>query len=209
MTSATAPQHSETSAAGSQRALLARTEYRIISYVLLAATAGAAAYFAAAHDWYKAAALSGLALLGGAFIAAKTRLPSLFTLLFLLAALVNTSGYLFDLWKTPLWFDEFVHAFTSFTIAAAIGWVALARTRMRAEANGWKLTLAVTGIGLVLGIVWEVFEWIIGIIGSPADTVVDLIMDSIGALLAGIFAAWAGKEDRLERERSEAHSRLQ
>lgn len=181
------------------RSPLDRGAYRHASLLLLAVLATAAVGFAVEGSWFRAAAVGALAVLGLTFIAVKNRLPSIFTLLFLLAGIVNMAGYLFDLWRSPLWFDEAVHGYTSFAIAAAIGWAMLARTALLAEAKGWKVTLSVTLIGLVLGAAWEVFEWIIGIIGSPADTVIDMVMDVIGAILAGLFCAWASEQDHIER----------
>lgn len=165
--------------------------YRRVSLIVLALIALAAVYFAVTGQWYDAAALGVLAILGLAFVAAHERLPSIFTLLFVLAGLVNAGGYVFDLWKSPAWFDETVHAFTSFTVMAAIGWMLLARTSLNAAGKSARLALAVAGLGLVLGGVREVFEWIIGIIGSPTDTMIDLVMDMIGAVAAGLFCAWA------------------
>lgn len=176
--------------------LLDHQGYSTASRAILAIVAGAAAYFMLAGSWYDGAALAALAALGGAFIAVGNRLPPLFTLLFLLAGVANVAGYAFDLWKMPVWFDEAVHAGTSFTGMAAAGWLILARTRLSGPGRSGRLILAVAGLGLFLGIAWELFEWLIGIIDGPADTIVDLLMDLIGATLAGLFCAWAARRRR-------------
>lgn len=50
-----------------------------------------------------------------------------------------------------------------------------------------KFLLGLLIIGLVLGFVWEGFEWVIGIIGDRHDTIVDLAMDGLGAILAALL----------------------
>ena len=54
-----------------------------------------------------------------------------------------------------------------------------------------RFVLAVSAIGLVLGIAWEIFEWAVGIINGWADTLVDIVMDVLGAVAAGLFCVWA------------------
>lgn len=194
------PDHDTKSAGGHERrSTLDRPSYRMVSIIILALIALAATYFAVTGQWYDAMALGALVLLGFAFVAAQKRLPSIFTLLFLLAGLANAAGYVFNLWKSPVWFDETIHALTSFTAMAAIGWMLLARTSINAAEKSGLFTLAIAGIGLLLGILWELFEWMIGIIDSPADTMVDLVMDTIGATVAGLFCAWAANTERTER----------
>ncbi len=194
------PQPQHVSAAGSGPAqcttLLNARAYRTASIVLLLAVTAVVIYSAAVGRWWDALTLGVFVVVGAVFIAVNRWLPSLFGLLFVLAGLINAAGYAFDWWHTPLWFDEAVHAFTSFAVMAAIGWLLLARSGLNAAGRTLWFTLAVTGIGIVLGILWEVFEWAIGIIGTPRDTAIDLIMDTIGALAAGLFCAWAGARSR-------------
>lgn len=170
--------------------------FSMISYVLLAATAVGAVYMALAAQWFSALALAGIVVLALLFIAQQDRLPAIFTFLFVSAGVINAAGYIFQLWKTPAWFDEAVHFYTSFTVVAAIGWLLLSGTRANAAGHPWRFTAAVTGVGVVLGILWEIFEWIVGIIGTPWDTIMDLIMDTLGAIAAGLFCAWAARQER-------------
>ena len=177
-------------------AVLDHRHYRTAAEILVAILVGAAVYFAMRQEWYDAASISVLALLGAGFLAFRDRLPSLFSLLFLIAGGVNAAGYVFNLWHQPTIFDEAVHAATSFTVMAAAGWLMLGRTRLTATGERGRFVLAVTGLGLLLGLGWELFEWIIGIIGSRHDTIVDLAMDGIGAVAAALFCAWALNRNR-------------
>lgn len=179
--------------------MLDRPSFRWASQLALLIAAVAAIYFLFQSRWYDAAALGAVAVVGFIFIAAKDRLPSLFTLLFVIAALINALGYVLTLWHERTPFDEIVHAFTSFTVCAAAGWLLLSRTRLVSGDENVKLVLAVAAIGLVIGVLWEIFEWIIGIIGGPTDTIMDLVMDMIGAVAAGLFCAWAAGRNRKTR----------
>ena len=165
--------------------------YRTAAKALVLLLLGVAIYFVFVQRWYDAAAAGSLGLLGAAFLGARDRLPSLFNFLFLVAAAVNAAGYVFSLWKHPVWFDEAVHAGTSFTIMAAIAWLLLGRSQLSASGHTGRFIAAVVAIGIGLGIAWEVFEWVIGIIDGKRDTIVDLVMDTIGAVLAALFCAWA------------------
>ena len=175
------------------RDMLERPSYRWISQILLLLAALGAIYYGFQSRWTSAAALGAVALLGTIFIAARDRLPTLFTLLFVVAALVNALGYVLTLWHEGTPFDEIVHGFTSFTVCAAAGWLLLGRTKLVSGGQTRRLVSAVAAIGLVLGLLWEAFEWMIGIIGGFEDTVVDLAMDMIGAIAAGLFCAWAAR----------------
>lgn len=138
-------------------------------------------------------AIGLFALVAGAlaFIAARDHLPTLFTLLFVLAGLINALGYVLELWRTPHWFDEFVHVYTPFTVTASIGWLLFNRKQWHAKERPLHFILFVTGLGLAIGVAWELFELAIGIIGTTRDTIVDLLCDTVGAIAAGIFCVWA------------------
>lgn len=166
--------------------------YRHLSWLLLAGVVAGIAWSALVGHWFDAAVLGGFAALAGLFLRWQDELPRLIALLFLIAGLANAVGYAFDLWHTPRWFDEVVHFYTSFAVMAGLGWIALARTRL--FGRSLQFVLGVAGFGVVLGILWEVFEYAIGIIGTRRDTFADLLMDMLGAIAAGLFCAWAAGE---------------
>ncbi len=162
--------------------------------MLLAAVALLVWSIATAH-WGDAIALGAIALVLGAILYEKSRLPSLFGLLLAIAAAVNGSGYALQLWHDETLFDEIVHFFTTFAGMMAIGWSLRCRDLLgRSPA---RLAISVVAIGLALGVVWEIFEWAIGIIGRPRDTAIDLLMDGAGALVAAAILWWMVPRNRV------------
>ena len=176
--------------------------FRIASILLLGLTLAAGLYAAWAGNWVEAGALLALGGLGGLVLKVQDRLPALFVLLVLIAGVVNAAGYVLGLWHETTPFDELVHAFTSFSVCAGIGWLILDRTEMLSAGETGKVVLAVLAIGLVLGLVWELFEWAIGIIGGAEDTMVDLLMDGLGAAAAGLFCAVVARRQRSRAKHS-------
>ena len=60
--------------------------------------------------------------------------------------------------------------------------------RLLDGASALSVVVSALLAGLILGLVWEGFEWVIGIIGNQRDTVVDLAMDCLGAVMAGVLS---------------------
>ena len=84
-------------------------------------------------------------------------------------------------------FDELVHAFTTFAGITALIWMATHNGRLLDGASALSVVASALLAGLILGLVWEGFEWVIGIIGSQRDTVVDLAMACLGAVTADVL----------------------
>lgn len=176
---------------GARGGPLDKTAYGYASYVLLALVFAGSVYAALQADWIEALALFALVAGGLAFIAVRDRLPSLFTLLFVLAGLINALGYVLGLWRSPLWFDELVHIYTAFTVTAAMGWLLFKHKQWHAKERPLHFVAFVTALGIAIGFAWEGFELAIGIIGTTRDTIIDLICDSVGAVAASLFCVWA------------------
>ncbi|TDH58762.1 hypothetical protein E2C06_30850 [Dankookia rubra] len=109
-------------------------------------------------------------------------------------SVVNVAGYALDLYWQFWWFDRVLHAAT---ILAATLWLALfvfARTLKGERGHALLVVLLVASVGIALGAVWEVAEWVFDqiapgdVIKGKHDTVIDLVMDTAGAVLAGILA---------------------
>jgi len=169
-----------------------------LSRGLLAAVVAGLSWACAMASWADAVASAAIAAVIAAILFGWPRLPSLLAFLLAVAATVNGAGYAFKLWHDETLFDEVVHAFTSFAGMAAIGWALLQR-QPQAGSHA-RLIANVIGIGFALGILWECFEWLIGIIGRPRDTAIDLLMDGAGILAAAVLVARLARADRPDHD---------
>jgi uncharacterized membrane protein YjdF len=107
-------------------------------------------------------------------------------------ATANILGYTADLYHRWWWFDRVLHPSTilAMTFAAA---VLILGPGLR---NGHPIIMFVliASVGLAIGALWEVVEWSFDRIAhgdnikGKYDTIMDLIMDSVGATLAGALS---------------------
>ncbi len=104
--------------------------------------------------------------------------------------MANAAGYLLDLYQRFWWFDRILHACTIFALTL---WLALfVCRRVLIGGNGALLVLMIASVGLAIGALWEVAEWGFDrvapgdVIKGKNDTIIDIVMDTAGAVLAGI-----------------------
>ena len=107
-----------------------------------------------------------------------------------LAVAVNLSGYIFHWYQQFWWFDRVLHAYTSLAATLVVGVLFYRTVASRLDDRRGLLMLTVVLVGLAFGALWEIGEFWIARSGTPGgasrfDTVMDLIMDLIGATLAG------------------------
>ncbi len=159
---------------------------RTTSWLTIAGLAGAGAY-AISVDRVEGAVLLGLAVVGGGALHFQRALPSGIMLLLIVGATVNAAGYILGLWHERTLFDEIVHAFTTFAGMTALIWMATRDGRILNRASALTVVGFALLAGFILGLIWEGFEWVIGIIGNQRDTLIDLAMDSLGAVTAGLL----------------------
>ena len=114
------------------------------------------------------------------------RRPAFFDVVFALAALAGALGYVFDLFGEIVPYDELTHAFTTFAVSLAFYFLFYggAVPERRAVALG----SSVFTLGVTVGAYWEIFEWFFVGKYTMADTISDLLVDSIGALAAALVA---------------------
>lgn len=156
---------------------------------MLAVALGFVAWNGATGQTSDALVWCGIAGIAAGTIYFRERLPPFYGFLLALAAAVNGAGYTMTLWHDETLFDEIVHGFTTFAGMAAIGW-AMVRSGGKFERSRSALFWSMIGLGLVLGLLWEVFEYLIGIVGTPKDTMIDIVMDMIGASAAAALSCW-------------------
>lgn len=138
--------------------------------------------------------LAGFLAASFAFVALDKLLPTLFDLLFVVAALLNAGGWVWKLFYAPGPYDEIAHGFTTFSITLALGFLAYNSLLTSFRQHRILFVLAIASFGIAIGALWEIFEWLIRVINDLDDTIMDLVMDSIGALLAGLVSIPALRE---------------
>ena len=149
-------------------------------------------------DWPGAALLGAFLLASIGFVAFEDRLPALFDVLFVIAAIVNAAGWVWDLYR-PVWgYDEFAHAFTTFAAALSFGCLAFYAMRKHFREHRAHFALVIISVGVTLGAWWEVVEWVI--LKRLVDPVGDIVVDTLGAVAAAGVALWALSKEDPERD---------
>ena len=115
------------------------------------------------------------------------------TLLGVLSA-ANVAGYAFDLYHRFWWFDRVLHACTILAVTLWLTVRVFGPALNRQGGHGILIVLLVASVGIALGGLWEVAEWVFdqlapsNVIKGKHDTIVDILLDAAGALLAGVMA---------------------
>jgi uncharacterized membrane protein YjdF len=112
------------------------------------------------------------------------------TLLVALGA-ANVAGYAFDLYRQFWWFDRVLHACTVLAVTLWLALFVFGRVLRRERGRDFLIVLLIACVGIALGALWEVAEWGFNriapgdVIKGKHDTLVDILMDAAGAVLAG------------------------
>jgi hypothetical protein len=138
--------------------------------------------------------LAGFLVASVAFVALARYLPNLFDFLFVIAALINAGGWVWGWFYVPGPYDEIVHCYTTFSITLALSFLVYSPMLNVFRHHRVLFVLSVASFGIAIGALWEVFEWVTGVINDLDDTITDLIMDTIGATAAAVLSLWALQE---------------
>jgi hypothetical protein len=172
--------------------------YVVAAWLGIALLAAALVVLIVRADWVNALLLGPFLIGAAGFVALDHRLPSLFDLLFVVAALLNAIGWTWNAYTSFPGYDEFAHFFTSFTVTLSLGFLIYRRVEEPFREHRLHFVLVIASFGISLGAFWEIFEW--AVLKELINPVVDIIMDSLGAVLAGLAAAWLlGTEARPDR----------
>lgn len=163
--------------------------FRILAWIGIALQAIALAFVLWSQKWGGAWVIAGFLSLSLLFMLMQDRLPSLISFVVVLASLCNAGGWAWEWYSQFVWFDEFIHTFTSFAVMAAISHFAWTRGWNNFESGSGRFILWAAAVGLGLGILWEICESFFLSL-TWWDTIVDLVVDTIGAALGGWFAGW-------------------
>jgi hypothetical protein len=172
--------------------------WRVLAWAGIVLQAAALVFVLSSQQWGGAWILAGFLALSVVFMLMQDRLPSLLSLLVVLAALHNAGGWAWEWYKQLAGFDEFAHAFSAFAVVSACSYVAWTRGWVNAAPGSGKFVLLATAAGFGLGVAWEIFESTFLSL-APVDTVVDLVLDTIGAAIAGAFAGWVIRKQGASR----------
>ncbi|CBN56167.1 MULTISPECIES: hypothetical protein [Kamptonema] len=146
--------------------------------------------------WQNAIALALFLIVSLVFLVKDDKLPTLFDFLFVLAALLNAGGWVWGWFYAPGLYDELVHGFTMFSITLALSFLVYSPMLPIFRQHTLLYLLTIVSFGIAIGALWEITEWSAGkilatdVIGSIDDTVIDLIMDTLGSGLAAIISLW-------------------
>ena len=168
---------------------------RVLAWVGIGLIAVLLAGAMLAGDWRR---VFFFAVFGGAavvFMLLDEHLPALFDVLFVASAILSGTGWSWDPEPWANVYNEVNHFFTSFALTLSLGYLAFESVRALLRPHAIVFTMAVASFGVAIGAVWEIFEWAIGEIGTIDDTILDLALDTAGALLAGWMVAWAARHE--------------
>ncbi|MBD2356479.1 hypothetical protein H6G41_17920 [Tolypothrix sp. FACHB-123] len=174
--------------------------YRAIAWVGQAVLAIFVIFASVQGNWLNALALGFFLIASLVFVIRDDKLPTLFDFLFVVAALVNAMGWVWGLFYMPGPYDEIVHAYTTFAITLALSFLVYSSILNIFRNHTLLYLVTIASFGIAIGAIWEVTEWSAGkilsteVIGSLDDTIIDLIMDSLGAGLAALISLWALQE---------------
>lgn len=106
----------------------------------------------------------------------------------------NLAGYALDLYQRFWWFDRVLHGGTILAITFWLGLFLCARRLHPSNGRDLGTVLLLACVGIAIGALWEVAEWgadlvLPGdVIKGKHDTIIDLIMDTAGALAGAALA---------------------
>ena len=167
--------------------------YRIAAWVGQFLLAIATAVVWVRVGWQAALILLLFLIASFVFVLKDRQLPTLFDLLFVIAALLNAFGWI-GLFYQPGPYDEITHAYTTFSITLALSFIVYSSMLPVFRSHRRLYVLTIISFGIAIGALWEVFEWVTATINSLDDTIVDLIMDTIGATAASLLSLRALQE---------------
>ncbi len=144
----------------------------------------------------------GIPLMWWAWWRERVSFPWLPDLMVTITCFSDILGNRMDLYDTVVWFDDWMHFMNTGLLAAALVLLTLPRTTPLPRVLERSLALGATG-----AIVWEVGEYFAFLADSSerryayADTLSDLGLGVLGAVVAGlvVHGLWrAGRLDRVE-----------
>lgn len=113
-----------------------------------------------------------------------------------IALLVNIAGYAWNLYDRLEWFDEVLHAYTTFALTLPVVLLLYDVTLKGIHSHPVLFVLTAASLGVFVGVLWEIAEWAYdqmvpeNVILGKLDTIIDLVMDILGSVVAGITSVF-------------------
>lgn len=114
--------------------------------------------------------------------------------LVIVAVLASLAGLFFNLSARYPWYDKALHFYTTFAFTLLVALWLYEKSLTGATRHSGLLVLTIVLIGLGLGTLWEIAEYSYdhlvsqrSTIKGKTDTMLDLVVDAIGALSAGVI----------------------
>jgi hypothetical protein len=114
--------------------------------------------------------------------------------IFISAIVFSVGGLVANLYERLWWFDELIHFYSFFAISLLLAMLLYGATLTGRLEHPLLLLLTIAALGLAMGVLWEIGEWIYdliregNVIKDKRDTMIDLMLDAGGALIAGALA---------------------
>ena len=124
----------------------------------------------------------------------RHRLLSILAMLVCAIALMHGAAIVFSLYWTLWWYDIVLHFLGGIFIGLLVLWVRLLSGYFSAPSFLWspgRLFLFTLFWTFIIGVGWEVFEWLAGntwsIEGYWLDTTLDVVLDLIGGIAGFLY----------------------
>ena len=116
------------------------------------------------------------------------KVPVLYTAIFVMVCGINVVSMGWGLYSSIPHLDEFAHFITGFALVPCCVHFLLHPVIDYFKRAPLSFFLIGLSIGLGVGALWEILEWLIHIEADYLDTITDLVFDGLGA---GLAAFWA------------------
>ena len=124
----------------------------------------------------------------------RARLLRILALLVCVIALMQSAAIVFSLYWTLWWYDILLHFLGGIFIGLLVLWVRFLSGYFPASSFLWspgRLFLFTLFWTFIIGVGWEVFEWLAGntwsIEGYWLDTTLDVVLDLIGGIAGFLY----------------------
>jgi hypothetical protein len=115
-------------------------------------------------------------------------LPNLLVAIIAGCFLVSGAGWALDWYSLHWWFDVVLHALNPFAMLAGVMFM-FWKAELIGVRRPIRFVMDSTVLGFVIGVGWELVEVTFLDLTWP-DTILDIIMDTIGAAAGGWFSLW-------------------